>query len=135
MEQQVIPEFMQEHYQAANHAGRKHIDNLARRYSNERATFLQTIFVSKQEFLRDWNRKTGQNKKLTADEALAPMRHQYAEEAKQIAQAHTMQVEKPNEKPRDEQLSFEFKGSREGFLANIKSMQEQTNKHQIKPRR
>lgn len=140
MNQTHIPEFMEGYYRESNNTGRERIERLAGTYSEERAVFLQTVFVSKQEFLRDWNKLTGQKKQLTADEALAPIREKYAEQAKRIAQEHSyaQDVEKPKpkeeQKPKDEQLGFDFKADTQSFLANLESMRKRTMSNQIRPR-
>lgn len=132
MEQHKIPEFMQEYYQGSDMEGRVKLQNLARQYSDESATFLQTSFVSKQEFLRDWNRKTGQRKELTTDEALAPMREQYAGDAKQVAINHGYK-EHTEEEPHEKQ-SIEYKSDRAAFLENLKTIHERSAQQQIRQR-
>ncbi|MBN8669397.1 MAG: hypothetical protein J0L80_01840 [Chitinophagales bacterium] len=144
MERYIIPDFMQAYYQDTDVEGKKQLENLARHYSEERAIFLQTIFVSKQQFLRDWNKLMGEKKVLTADQALAPMRHKYSEAAAEIVLNRSEEIERENQKekePKDDdeedqdQLTLDLKMSREAFLANAKSIRKQSARQQARPRR
>jgi len=132
MEQHNIPEFMQEYYQGSDIEGRYNIERLARQYSDEQATFLQTTYVEKQEFLKDWNKRTGQRHQLTPDDALAPMRQEYSEKAKQLALEHGY---KEQATETSNQEATDIKPNREAFLANLKSMREQQAVQQLRPRR
>lgn len=131
MEQHNIPDFMREYYEESDMEGRQPITELARQYSDERATFLQTTYVEKQAFLRDWNKLTGQRKELTPDDALAPLRQQYAEKAKELAVKHSHK-EQPVETGNQEATNI--KPDKETFLANLKTMRERQAAQQMRPR-
>lgn len=140
MEHYTIPDFMREHYQEADVAGKHHIERLAYHYSEERAVFLQTIYVAKQGFLRDWNRLTGEKQQLTVNEALAPMRERYAEQAKRLVMEHSH--EKPAEEQAEQNNTEEKQKAedeqesepelRQAFLANVKSMRERAITQQLR---
>jgi hypothetical protein len=104
-ENQSIPEFMTKYYQGSNHHGKEDIAALAKDYETERAKFLQTSFVERQMFQRDWIRLTGKGKPLTVDEELAPMNIDYEAKAKALAEKSGYQ-EKENEQQQDNQLEL-----------------------------
>lgn len=104
-ENQNIPEFMTKYYQGSDHHGKEDIAALAKDYEAERARFLQTSFVERQLFQRDWNRLTGTGKPLTVDEELAPMNIDYEAKAKALAEKSGYQ-EKENEQQQEKQLEL-----------------------------
>lgn len=128
-----IPEFMIKYYRGSDHHGQEDIAGLAKVYQDERATFLQTVFVEKQLFQRDWIKLTGKGKPLTVDEALAPMNAKYEEKAKEIAEKSGYQ-EKENEQQRDKQLKLPLEQptqtDREKFLAKLKAGRKEMKQQQ-----
>ncbi len=130
MEQQPnIPDFMKKYHQGSDYEGQAILENLGKQYQDERATFLQTTFVQKQAFQRDWNKLTGQSKQLTVDEALKPMQAQYNEQAKKIATAHGYQEQQQGQDKQDGQQKnpdAKPQQDRNDFLQKLRSQREQT---------
>lgn len=140
MDRNAIPEFMQAFYDGCDIEGKQRLNQLAQRYYDERATFLQTTFVAKKEFLSDWNRKTGQRKELTAEEALKPMEQTYTRDAKRLAYDHgyrQLDSEKfeqlLNTAKHKQSQTSERLGSRDAFISNLKSVRER-NGQRLTPR-
>ena len=121
MSHDMIPDFMQGYYEACDLEGKGSLNILAHQYSDEKATFLQTTYVEKQEFLKDWNRKTGQRKELSVEDALAPMRQVYSEKAEKIASRHGYEEEQDYT-------------PRQAFASNLKSMRDRSHTQQARPR-
>ncbi len=148
-----IPDFMQDYYHNSDTSGQRQIKELAEKYQIERATFLQTTYLKKLDFQREWNAATFQKKILTAEEATAPMKATYQKAAKQIYTDRLLENEqqlgsvrlKQEAKPavqetpvqpkmrEPEQMLFAFEKKaqlREKFLENLQAISNrQTVKH------
>jgi len=134
MEHTNIPDFMQKYHQGINHEGQDEINQLAGKYEEDRAVFLQTTFVEKQQFQRDWNKLTGQRKELTADEALKPMQAEYLEKTQAIATKYGYQ-EKAQDKIEQKEQQETPQQARVAFTQKLNAQrahqsQRQQNKEQ-----
>ena len=135
--EQNIPDFMKKYYQGTNYEGQVLLNDLAKKFEEERATFLQTTFVDKLKFQRDWNKLTGGKKELTAEEALRPMHVKYEAKAKEIAVAHgyvereTAEQKLPGQKEKSVSTPQDELPEREAFLKSLKATRVQAaEKHQ-----
>lgn len=85
-----VPPFMDDAFDKCDPEGQMYLVNLANEYQDEKAKFLQTTFLAKQAFLRDWNKLVHERKTLTVEDALRPMQDKYKEKADEIAKQYSL---------------------------------------------
>lgn len=96
-----IPDFMKKYHDALDYDGQHEIERAAQHYETERQHFMNNEFVAKSNFQADYNRATGQNKKIYIKEALRPLQEKH----EQLARTKAMQfgyVEKAEEAQQEE---------------------------------
>lgn len=84
------PPFMDDAFDKCDAEGQVHLVKLANQYQDEKAMFLQTTYLQKLAFQRDWNKLVNERKSLTVEDALRPIQDKYKEKADEIAKQYSV---------------------------------------------
>jgi len=114
-----VPPFMHEYFDKCGPEGQAELIKLGNKYQDEKAEFLQTIYLQKQKFLEDWNKLVNEKKTLTADEAIRPLQEKYKEKSKEIASQHGIDASADRR---------EWQKLKESFFANRDSVEKKHRK-------